>query len=99
MLHEPAAQAGTDHAAEYKKSLGVKIFIVYALIYAGFVAINVVDPVMMEAEIVFGLNLAIVYGFGLIIVALILALIYNVMCNAKEAEFEKKEKKDNKEKK
>lgn len=97
MLHEPAAQAGTDHAAEYKKSLGVKIFIVYALIYAGFVAINVIDPVMMEMEIIFGLNLAIVYGFGLIIVALIMALVYNAMCNKKEAEFtktpEEKEKK------
>jgi uncharacterized membrane protein (DUF485 family) len=97
MLHEPAAQAGTDHAAEYKKSLGVKIFIVYALIYAGFVAINVIDPMMMETEIVFGLNLAIVYGFGLIIIALILALIYNVMCGNKESELnkeaEEKEKK------
>lgn len=96
MLHEPAAQAGTDHAAEYKKSLGVKIFIVYALIYAGFVAINVIDPVMMEIEILFGLNLAIVYGFGLIIIALVMALIYNAMCNKKESELNtdiKKEKK------
>ena len=92
MLHEPAAQAGTDHAADYKKSLGVKIFIVYALIYAGFVAINVINPVLMEAEVIFGLNLAIVYGFGLIIIALILALIYNVMCNNKENEFSKEAK-------
>ena len=85
MLHEPATQAGKDHAADYKKNLGVKMFIVYAVIYAGFVAINVINPILMEMEIIFGLNLAVVYGFGLIIVALIMALIYNSMCNRREA--------------
>jgi len=39
---------------------------------------------MMECTIIFGLNLAVVYGFFLIIFALILALIYNHMCNVKE---------------
>jgi uncharacterized membrane protein (DUF485 family) len=87
MLHEPAVDAGEDHAAEYKKILGVKMFIVYALIYVGFVAVNVISPILMETEIVFGLNLAVTYGFGLIILALIMALIYNSMCNRKEAEF------------
>jgi hypothetical protein len=35
-----------------------------------------------------GLNLATVYGFLLIIVALIEALIYNYMCHKKELELE-----------
>ena len=48
MLHEPAAQSGPDHAADYKKRLGVWMFIPYALIYAGFVFINLVRPVAME---------------------------------------------------
>ena len=85
MLHEPAAQQGKDYATAYKMRLGAIMFFIYGLIYAGFVAINVAKPVLMEKTIVFGLNLAVVYGFGLIIFALILALIYNKMCAKREA--------------
>lgn len=84
MLHEPAKPTGRDLAASYKMRLGVWMFLVYSLFYAGFVAINLINPLAMEKEIVFGLNLAVVYGFGLIVVALIFALIYNHLCNAKE---------------
>ena len=84
MFHEPAAQSGTDHAISYKMRVGMIMFIIYGLIYAGFVAINVLNPVLMEAKVIFGLNLAVVYGFGLIVIALVLALIYNTMCAAKE---------------
>jgi uncharacterized membrane protein (DUF485 family) len=91
MLHKNAGNHGKDLSIEYKTRVGVWMFILYALVYSGFVAINVIKPVMMEMTVVFGLNLAAVYGFGLIIFALILALIYNSMCNKKEAElgFEK----------
>ncbi len=93
MLHEPAAQSGTDNAAPYKARLGVYLFTVYAIVYAIFVIINVAKPLMMENIIIFGLNLAVVYGFSLIVFALILALIYNSMCNAKEKALNKKEDK------
>ena len=36
-------------------------------------------------EIVFGQTLAVVYGFGLLVFALVLAVIYNRLCNAAEA--------------
>lgn len=85
MLHEPAKQRGDDLAAPYKMRLGVWMFLAYCVIYAGFVLINVLNPVLMETIIVFGLNLAVVYGFGLIILALILALIYNGLCVSREA--------------
>ncbi len=85
MFHEPAAQGGKDLAAAFKTSLGVKMFIFYALIYGGFICANVISPLSMETEIFLGLNLAVVYGFGLIILALIMALIYNQACNSKEA--------------
>ena len=84
MLHEPAQDHGEDHAAPYKMRVGVYMFILYAVVYAGFVAINVIKPVLMEKEILLGLNLAVVYGFGLIIFALILALIYNCLCRSQE---------------
>ncbi len=56
------------------------MFIAYALFYAGFVAINLISPALMEKVVFMGLNLAVVYGFSLIIVALIMALIYSRAC-------------------
>jgi uncharacterized membrane protein (DUF485 family) len=86
MLHEPlSSRTEKDHAIAYKKRLGVQMFIVYALVYAGFVLINIIRPMLMEKEIIFGLNLAVVYGFGLIILSLIMALIYNYLCIKKES--------------
>ena len=85
MLHEPAnTPQEEDHAVAYKTRLGVQMFIIYALVYAGFVLINIIKPVLMEKTIIFGLNLAVVYGFGLIILSLVMALIYNVLCVRKE---------------
>jgi uncharacterized membrane protein (DUF485 family) len=52
------------------------LFAVYLSLYGGFMAWNVIAPVSMARPVLFGVNLAIVYGFGLIIVALVLALVY-----------------------
>ncbi len=86
MLHEPAAQSGKDPAFAYKRTLGWKMFVAYALFYVSFIVINLLKPVLMEATVFAGLNLAVVYGFALIVIALILALIYNQACSRKEAE-------------
>ena len=86
MLHGSTPDTGKDPASNYKMRLGLLLFFVYAAIYAGFVAINLISPISMEATIIFGLNLAVTYGFGLIIFALVLALIYNSMCVKKEKE-------------
>ncbi len=88
MLHEPAAKVERDPASAYKTRLGVWMFLLYAIIYAGFVAINLVAPSRMEAIVLAGLNLAVVYGFGLIVFALVLALIYNAMCMREEKRLE-----------
>lgn len=85
MLHEPAAKSGADPAFLYKRRLGAWMFMLYAIIYAGFVVVNLASPGLMEKTVVAGLNLAVVYGFGLIIFALILALIYNRACGRREA--------------
>jgi uncharacterized membrane protein (DUF485 family) len=85
MLHEPAAKSGADPAFSYKRRLGAWMFTLYAIIYAGFVIVNLTSPGLMEKAVVAGLNLAVVYGFGLIVFALILALIYNRACGRREA--------------
>ena len=71
MLHEPAANVGKDPAFAYKRRLGVILFFIYAAVYAAFVIINIADASLMEAILFGGLNIAVVYGFGLIILALI----------------------------
>lgn len=80
MTHGPPAPVEQDNAIAPKTRLGVALFIVYGLFYAGFVVINTLSPATMGREILLGLNLAVVYGFGLIIVAIILGLIYNAIC-------------------
>jgi uncharacterized membrane protein (DUF485 family) len=86
MFHEPAAQHGSDPASAYKTRLGARLFFVYALVYACFVAINIFEPAWMKALIFWGLNLAVIYGMFLIVFALVLALAYTYLCSAKEAE-------------
>lgn len=84
MLHEPSAPVGKDPAQHYKMRLGIWMVIAYSLFYAGFVAINLSHPLLMEKTVFAGLNLATVYGFALIIVALLQALVYDAMCRNQE---------------
>lgn len=94
MLHESAPKEGKDAAASYKSQLGVWMFLFYALFYVGFVAINLINPLLMERTVAFGLNLATVYGFWLIIGALILALIYDLLCKRQEIAMKEKPTKE-----
>lgn len=84
MFHQPAAQSGKDYGIAFKTRFGAWMFLLYGLVYAGFVAINLIQPGLMETTVMFGLNLATFYGFALIIFALILALIYNHICTSHE---------------
>ncbi len=89
MQHQPQANIVTDHAAVYKSRLGVKLFILYTLVYAGFVIIGLTKPELMGLEIISGQNIAIVYGFGLIILAIIMGFIYNLFCTRMENKLNK----------
>lgn len=89
MIHEPAAQLGVDNASERKSKLGMKLFIVYLLIYAGFVIIGLTDPEIMGYHVFKGQNLAILYGFGLIVLAIIMGFIYNYACTRLENKLNK----------
>lgn len=62
--------------------MGFVLFVVYLVLYGGFVLLNTFSPQTMEATPFAGINVAIWYGFGLIIAALILALIYGALCKA-----------------
>lgn len=66
--------------------IGLKLFAVYLLLYGGFVLLNTFWPATMDATPVAGINVAILYGFGLIIAAFVLALIYGWCCRSTEDE-------------
>ena len=65
--------------------LGLQLFCVYLLLYGGFVLLAAFSPTTMEATPLAGINLAILYGFALIVGALIMALIYGAMCKGEPA--------------
>jgi uncharacterized membrane protein (DUF485 family) len=84
MHHEPNERTGKDASTDYKARLGLILFFFYGLIYAGFVLINTLDPKLMGRDVLGDLNLAVVYGFGLIILAIVMGLIYHVACTRAE---------------
>ena len=60
--------------------LGLALFAVYLALYGRFVYLNAFRPETMESTPAAGLNLAILYGFALIIAAIVLALMYGWLC-------------------
>ncbi|MEZ4483505.1 MAG: DUF485 domain-containing protein [Syntrophotaleaceae bacterium] len=88
MGHGPAVKLGKDYASGYKTKLGIYMFIVYTIVYAIFVGINITNPSMME-NVVLGQTLAVVFGFGLIFLAFVMAIVYNHFCTAAEARLNK----------
>ena len=60
--------------------IGLVLFAFYVLLYGGFVLLNAFSPETMEVTPLAGVNLAVLFGFGLIAVALIEALIYGWLC-------------------
>ncbi|TVR34505.1 MAG: DUF485 domain-containing protein [Spirochaetaceae bacterium] len=71
----------TEAAYERRKSaIGIRMTLIYSLIYAGFVALSVFQPAWMGVRALLGLNLAVTYGLGLILVAILFAIVYNQLC-------------------
>ena len=64
--------------------MGIVLFAVYLVLYGGFVLINTFSPETMEATPIAGINVAILYGFGLIIAAFVMALVYGVLCDSND---------------
>ena len=85
MDHGPAVEyEESEDIIKYKSRIGIILFFIYAAIYAAFVTLNTILPKSMKLHVLLGLNLAIFYGFSLIILAIIMGLIYNSICNRKE---------------
>jgi uncharacterized membrane protein (DUF485 family) len=77
--HGPREQEGTQTITRNAR-YGMLLFVVYLLLYGGFMLINAFDSSIMERIVWRGVNLAILYGFGLILAAVALALVYGWLC-------------------
>jgi uncharacterized membrane protein (DUF485 family) len=65
---------------QYNARLGLWLFAIYLVLYLGFVFLSAFAPSSMDQEVLAGLNLAIVYGFALIVGAFLMAMLYGVLC-------------------
>lgn len=65
---------------ERNARLGLWLCGLYVVLYSGFVLLNALKPSAMELTPLLGVNLAIWYGFGLIVSAVVLALVYGILC-------------------
>ena len=83
MDHGPAEEWKTEKSEGFKTRLGLIMFAIYTPLYLLFILIAVISPKTMAIDIG-SLNLAIVYGFFLIIAAIVQALIYNYICSKRE---------------
>lgn len=70
-----------DPSPEQKNAaLGLRLFFVYSLFYASFVFVNAFAASWSEWAPFGGLNLAVIWGFALILLAFVLALAYGMLC-------------------
>ena len=93
MKSTPSADHAESHhddhpelAATQARS-GLWLFAVYFLAYAVFMGWAAFSPLSMSQLTPLGANIAIVYGFALIIGAIVVALIYMVICQRNLAAF------------
>ena len=76
---DPAPPTHDDHHPETvtrNARVGLALFVVYLLLYAGFMALNAFFPHRMAEAPFGGINLAVLYGLLLIVAAFVLALVY-----------------------
>lgn len=81
--HEAAAAEVVDSATAARNArYGLVLFALYFAFYAAFVVLNAFQPQAIAANVL-GINLAVIYGMGLIIAALVLALVYCWLCRGR----------------
>lgn len=76
MQNEPTDPHASTPSERFNRRLGLILFFIYLALYGAFVAIVAIDYRIMGRIVFSGLNLAIVYGMGLIVGAFLLALVY-----------------------
>jgi uncharacterized membrane protein (DUF485 family) len=76
----PDQRAAHDAHVSPNARLGLGLFVIYLALYLGFMGIAAYKYEMFASTPFGGVNLAILYGMALIVAALVLALIYMMLC-------------------
>ncbi len=81
--HGPSTHQETESAATSARNsrYGLRLFLLYLAAYATFVLLNACWPSVMETVVFRGINLAVIYGLTLILLAFTLALLYGYLCS------------------
>lgn len=74
--HENIREDEHPEIVAHNTRLGLVLFAVYCLLYGGFMGLSTFAPQVMKSQPFGGMNLAIIYGFGLIVAAMLLAVVY-----------------------
>jgi uncharacterized membrane protein (DUF485 family) len=67
-------------ATTQQSRYGLILFLIYVILYGLFVYLSAFRPGVMASRPFGGVNFAVLYGLGLIIAAIVLALIYMIIC-------------------
>jgi uncharacterized membrane protein (DUF485 family) len=78
--HLPPPEARDPAVERHNARLGLALFAVYLAAYAAYVLVNAFRPAVMDELVGAGVNLAVASGMGLIVGALVLALVYAGLC-------------------
>ena len=76
----------SQNAWDFNARIGLVLFFVYLALYGGFIYLSAFKREVMARPSVGGVNLAVVYGFGLIIAAFVLAVVYMFLCRPEPPE-------------
>lgn len=82
--HDPAPVSEPENVAVSARNAryGLILFLLYCILFGGFVVLNAFSAATMAINIA-GVNLAIWYGLLLILSAMVMAIIYTVLCARK----------------
>jgi uncharacterized membrane protein (DUF485 family) len=77
--HENVREEEQPELVARNTRIGLGLFAIYFALYAGFMGLSTFAPDVMKVRYG-GINLSVLYGFGLILAALILAIVYLLLC-------------------
>lgn len=77
-------QSEDPAAVAWNQRLGLLLFCLYAATYALFLLVCVTGGPALQATWLWGLSNSVVLGFGLIVLAIVIALVYGLACRKTE---------------